>query len=247
MNKRGIIIILTIVVSMLVLSVTCIRRTDSPSEFSKGGKSIFHTSQIKDTLHTKQAAMSIYAYQPIQALQIIDTAVLVGNLSEWAADMYRAKIFSSTLMKDQLDSLLQGPKGACLDTARTISKRLLGHDSVKVDLKRLLDVWELLINIARMQDDTSQWLQCSYQFVDVCHQIGAEEETNALRTEAEIGAALCSFGQKDKGLAKLDSVIEQLSGIPSFTFAELDALIVALKRKIHVLASDDQYAETSPG
>jgi hypothetical protein len=48
----------------------------------------------KDTIHTRQAAMNIYGYQPLQALQIIDEAVAVGNLSDWQAEMCRARIYS---------------------------------------------------------------------------------------------------------------------------------------------------------
>ena len=40
-----------------------------------------------DSFYIRQAAMSIYAYQPIQALQILDSAVVVGNLSYWQADV----------------------------------------------------------------------------------------------------------------------------------------------------------------
>lgn len=74
----------------------------------------------KDTIHTRQAAMNIYGYQPLQALQIIDEAVAVGNLSDWQADMCRARIYSATLMRTQLDSLLGQPDGASLDTARSV-------------------------------------------------------------------------------------------------------------------------------
>ena len=48
--------------------------------------------------YTKQAAMNIYAYQPVRALQIIDLAVMVGNMSEFGAEMYRARIYSFSLM-----------------------------------------------------------------------------------------------------------------------------------------------------
>ena len=61
--------------------------------------------------YTKQAAMNIYAYQPVKALQILDSAVMVGNMSEFRAEMYRARIYNSCMMSDQVDSLLGGPKG----------------------------------------------------------------------------------------------------------------------------------------
>jgi AraC-like DNA-binding protein len=207
--------------------------------------------QPTDTLYTQQAAMSIYAYQPEKALRIVDSAVIVGNMSEWRADLNRARIYSSTQMFDQMDSLLGGSKNVRFDSARAIGERLLRHDSVKADMKRQLDVLEALSYSARMQNDTTGWLQRSREFVDICHLLGDSQKTNALRTEAEIGAALCAMGKQEQGMAKLDSVIYQLD--VSFhrendrgTFDELDALIIALKRKIVQLASHDKYAETVP-
>ena len=48
--------------------------------------------QATDTLYTQQAAMSVYGYQPERALQIIDSAVIVGNLNEMRADLNRMRI-----------------------------------------------------------------------------------------------------------------------------------------------------------
>ena len=207
--------------------------------------------QPSDTLYTQQAAMNIYAYQPIKALQIIDSAVVVGNVSAVRADIIRMRILSFTQMHDQLDSLLGGPKDVRLDSALAVGKRLLASDSIQENLKNKFDVLEMMSYSARMLNDTTGWMQYSRQFVDVCHEVGPEQDVNALRAEAEIGAALHSLGQHEQGMAKLDSAINQLEA--SFSredrpgaFAELDALIVALKRKIVVLGSHDRYAETMP-
>lgn len=249
--KSSKIIILTILVSVVTLTVGCTGWGDYSSKSTKDGKGTNRVDRTKDTLHTKQAAMSIYAYQPIKALQILDTAVIVGNIKDFKADVFRAKIYSSTLMKDQLDTMLHGPKGTCLDTARAIGERLLQHDSIKANLKWKLDVLEILVNTALLQEDTTQWLKRSCQYVDICHQLGKEQETNALRMEAEIGSALHCLGQHEQGMAKIDSVIDILEETfcrenDRATFDELDALIIATKRKILLLASHDQYAETIP-
>ncbi|MBQ8988614.1 MAG: hypothetical protein IJ067_02860, partial [Prevotella sp.] len=73
--------------------------------------------QPTDTVYSQQAAMAIYGYQPERALQIIDSAVIVGNISEVRGDVNRARIYSQSQMMNQLDSLLGGPKGVRLDTA----------------------------------------------------------------------------------------------------------------------------------
>ena len=63
--------------------------------------------------------------------------------------------------------------------------------------------------------------------------------------------ALHALGHHEEGMAKLDSVISQLDAAflredNRGTFNELGALIIALKRKILLLTSHDQYAEILP-
>ena len=233
--------------------------------------------QPTNTIYTQQAAMAVYDYDPVRALQIIDSAVIVGNLSDWQADMNRARIYSQTRLRERLDSLMHWPADARLDTARAIGERLLRHDSVKNSLEEQQNVLEVLAYAARLKKDTLTWLQRSRQLVEVCRRQGAE--TEALRNEAEVGAALCRMGQLDEGMAKLDSVIAVLneelrmkneefaSAVPSadegaspcpagnssffilhssFKFNELDALIIALKRKIGVMTATGQTVEILP-
>ena len=115
---------------------------------SKDGKTK-NMLQPTDTIYTQEAAMAVYDYDPVRALQIIDSAVIVGNLSDWQADMNRARIYSQTRLKERLDSLMHWPAGARLDTARAIGERLLRHDSVKNSLEEQQDVLEILAYAAR--------------------------------------------------------------------------------------------------
>ena len=201
-------------------------------------------AQPADTIHTIRVAMGIYGYQPERALQIIDSALIVGNIDEVQAEQCRARIYGMTLMHEQMDSLLGGPANIRLDSAQAIALRLLNNDYIKSNLTRLRDVYDILAYTERMQNDTLGWLHRSRQLVDVCHQIGPEAETDALRTEAEIGAALHAMGHEEEGMAKMDSVLALLND--KRTFSELDAYIIASRRKIVMLASHDRYAETLP-
>ena len=259
---------------LIIIVLAAILSGCTGGDGSKGGsqKSGANRAPLPtDTLYTRQLAMSIYAYQPLQALQIVDSALILGNMSEVQAEQCRARIYSHTQMYDQVDSLLGGPKDIRLDSAQAIGERLLNNDTIKADLKRLRDVMEILVYTDRMQNDTLGWIERSRQLVDVCREMGPEAEADALRTEAEIGAALCAMGQEKEGMAKMDSAIailneelrmkneEFATAHPttqadssffilhsSFKFNELDALIIALKRKIVILGSHNRYAETLP-
>lgn len=198
--------------------------------------------QPTDTVYTQRAAMAVYGYDPVRALQIIDSAVIVGNLSKVRAEVERARIYSMTQVKGRMDSLLHGPKGTSLDSGRVIGERLLEHDSLKQNLNLRQQLLEVLVYTARMQQDTLTWMQRSRELVDVCREQGLQ--TEALRTEAELGASLCYSGQMEQGMTQLDSVITALRESPSFKFNEFDAFIIASKRKIGVLNSMKRFAET---
>lgn len=214
----------------------------------KGGTSI---SQSSDTVHTIQAVMGLYAYQPVRALHLLDTVVMVGNASQVVADMNRALIYSSTMAREQLDSMLGGKEGIGLIKAKAIGERLLRIDTVKADVQMRHSVLETLAYTCRLQNDTLGWLNRLNELVEVCREEGPNAEIDALRAEAEIGAALHALGRHDEGSAKLDSVIYLLDS--SFErkenrgrFRELDALVIALKRKIVLLGSHNRYAQTLP-
>ena len=227
-----------VVVTAIFLVVGCTDKDARDTEKREG------TPQPSDTVYTQQAAMAVYGYQPERALQIIDSAVIVGNLSEVWGDVNRARIYSQSQMKEQLDSLLGDPKDVRLDTARAIAERLLLHDSLKTNPKLHQDVLEILIYTARQQEDTVRWLQRSRELVSESRKNG--DETKALRTEAELGASLCCSGQQEQGLTKLDSVIVAIGSLEPFRFYELDAYIIAAKRKIGVLSTFGREEETLP-
>lgn len=213
-----------------------------------GGKSdgaAKHEPEPTDTVYTQQAAMDIYGYDPVRALLIVDSAVIVGNLSPWRADKNRMRIYGQTVAAKRLDSLMHWTAGTRFDTVRAIGERLLRHDSIRNSLAGQLDVLEMMVIAARQQADTAARLRYSEQLVDVCRRYGSE--TEALRTEAEVGATLCSMGRQAEGQAMLDSVITNLEcRMEGGKFNELDALVIVLKRKISVLTAAGQSAEALP-
>ena len=207
------------------------------------GKSGHHVPQARDTLYTFSAAMDVYDYSPEQALRILDSAVIVGNVSEHEVDFGRMRIYSASHMRSAVDSLLRGPEGVRLDSARAIGTRLLQHDSIVGNLGRQQDVLECLLYTAQQRSDSVEAMRWASQLVDVCHRQGAE--TEALRNEAEVGLLMCQMGQTDAGLARLDSVIGLLDD-GNGRFNELDATIIAMKRKINALTTLKRYAEILP-
>ena len=99
------------------------------------------SSQPKDTLYTAKTVMSIYALQPERALQIIDSAELLGNLTTIKADYLRALVYSRSIESMQYDSAI------------LIAERLMENDKVLADDKLEEEVLEVLLYACRMDQD----------------------------------------------------------------------------------------------
>lgn len=173
---------------------------------------------LGDTIYTADAALAIYDSDPERALTILDSAVIVGNLDADLAMMLRAKVLSRSTTDLHFEEALH------------ICESLMESGFVDDPANRE-NVLDLLITITRRRGDNEQWVRWSTEKVDLCRQQG--DETEALRTEAEIGFILAKLGEEERGLAKLNGVIGALDEQRHFN--EMDACIIALKRKINLL------------
>ena len=171
-----------------------------------------------------EKAMEAMAYNPDKALNIIDSAYIVGNIPDFMADILRMKVYSQSLEEQRLDSTFE------------LGERLLRHDSVSLDPRRRLTVLDLLVNASNLSSNDEMLLKWTEQEASVCRELG--DDTEALRTEADRGAALSRLGHLEEGLKLIDNVINSLDGIRKFR--EMDTWIIAVRRKINIL-------ETLPG
>ena len=176
--------------------------------------------QADDTLYTEERAMDIYDREPERALRMIDSAEMVGNVTGYRAELLRARVYAYP--GDAMN----------LDTARQLGVALLEHDSVKGNVDNRMEVLRLLTDVARIHLDYPEQVKWASELATLCREQGNEIE--ALRTESEIGIVLTHLGQRNEGFLMLDKVIGQLDS--QCHFAELDACIIAMKRKLTALS-----------
>lgn len=188
-----------------------------------------HEAQPSDTLYSAETAMDIYDQDPSRALVIIDSALLVGNVDDDLATMLKAKIYSHSNKEQHLD------------TARQMLEGLMESNFVKDPDKREV-VLDLLVSTTRQQDNYEQCLRWATEKADFCRQQG--KVTEALRTEAEIGVILVELGEEENGIAKLNGVIASLEGQRHAD--EMDACVIAIRRKILVLKKLNRVEEVIP-
>ena len=187
-------------------------------------------SGAADTVYSEQAVLSVYGSDPQRALTMIDSGVLVGTLEPDLATLLRATVYCNS--SDEWP----------IDTACQMLEGLLETDLVAKNPSYHQNVLDLLINVSRRRSDNVSYLRWATEKADFCRQ--QDQETEALRTEAEIGAVLTLMGDVEKGLAKLDGVIATLDNMRHFN--EMDACIIALKRKIYVLFEVERPDEVIP-
>lgn len=195
-----------------------------------GSRGNERVAQPTDTVYTEKAVLNIYGSDPQRALTMIDSSLLVGNIDEDRATLLRARVYCYS------------PDEWPLDTVNQMLEGLLESDFAQKDPNNRQVVLDLLVYASRRRSDNVAYLRWSTEKAEFCRQRG--EETEALRTEAEIGAILTSMGEVEKGLSKLDGVIGALDKQRHFN--EMDACIIALKRKIYVLFEVERSNEVPP-
>ena len=194
------------------------------------GKSVRQLPHLGDTPYQQDTILVTYATNPERAKTLLDSALLLGNISEYRAQCIRARIYSKSLVEQRQDSAI------------LICKELLGHDSVRNDAAEQENILDLLIATSRAKPDNEQYIHWATQKAELCQQQG--QETERWRSEADIGLVMTHLGQEDEGLAKLDEAISHLDAPGSID--RMDAFIVAVKRKINALNAQRRYEEVIP-
>ena len=191
------------------------------------GKSVRQLPHLGDTPYQQDTILVTYATNPERAQTLLDSALLLGNISEYRAQCIRARIYSKSLVEQRQDSAI------------LICKELLGHDSVRNDAAEQENILDLLIATSRAKPDYEEYMHWAAQKAEVCHKQG--QETERWRSEADVGYVMTHLGKENEGLAKLDEAISRLDAPGSID--RMDAFIVACKRKINALNELHRYDE----
>ena len=192
-----------------------------------GGTSVRQLPHLGDTPYQQDTILVTYATNPERALTLLDSALLLGNISEYRAQCIRARIYSKSLVEQRQDSAI------------LICKELLGHDSVRNDAAEQENILDLLIATSRAKPDYEEYMHWAAQKAELCQKQG--QETERWRSEADVGYVMTHLGQENEGLAKLDEAISHLDAPGSID--RMDAFVVACKRKINALNELHRYDE----
>lgn len=220
--SRNIIVVVAILLMLMGCSGAGDKRVPQASERLRAGE-----QNSGNLLYTAAYAMRFVDTEPERALVLIDSARLVGNLSEVRADIQRARVYGRSLAEIRNDSAI------------LIAERLMLHDSVKADYDLQIDVLEILLDAYRLERDYEQALYWATRLSDVYREHGLS--LPLVYSNAEIGALMVRIGQQQEGLARIDSAVHQLADHRHYT--EMNLALLALKRKAEVSIEIGRYQE----
>lgn len=186
----------------------------------KGGRNAGATQRLGNTPYQEDSILMTYGSDPDRALTLLDSALLLGNISDYRAQFIKARIYSTAFAEQQK-----------LDSATIIAEALLAHDSVTSNNTERINILDLLISANRLRRDDERHLRWSREKAKILRRSG--NDTEYWRTTAEIGVVTIHMGQQAKGAALLDSAVAHLDRPGSIN--RMDAFVLAAKRKINTL------------
>lgn len=235
-----------IVLSLLLL-VGCTGKTpssDSPLANSR--------SSVPDTVYTEAKAMSIHLQDPERALLMIDSAVIVGNIS-WERGQYLKAItqyggfhnypLSRQICLDLIDKLKIGDlRFDSLDAEQITDNRYVIHKGSTIDIETLEHVYGLLVAISYSSSNFPAIIRYATEASRLAHVM--DKPVELARMESDIAFALSQTGKTDEGIDRLRSVLADLRQMD--TFNSVKAYHSASMNLLHILLNHKRHPEMVP-
>lgn len=186
------------------------------------------SQEAADSLYTEPAAMSIHRADPGRALVMIDSGVIVGNITKERGQYLKAVTQYSGLNDLSLS------RQTCLD--------LLGHQPSTLDSVTLMDTYSLLVSIEKHLDNHADVIRYATEASRLAHLNDDLAEVGKM--EATIAEMMLLMGNDEEGIERLRTVIEEMRQIDSFDGVK--TYHYTTLRLFHILLEYGRYAEIPP-
>lgn len=128
-------------------------------------KSVRQVPHLGNTPYQQDSVLVTYATNPKRALTLLDSAQLLGHISDYRGQFIRAKIYSKSLVEQQQDSAI------------LILTSLLTHDSVRNNATERENIYDLLITASRIKHDLEAYLHWATLKAELCRAAGQRAYT----------------------------------------------------------------------
>lgn len=184
-----------------------------------------HQPTDRDTLYTEAAAMSIHRNNPEQALVMIDSARIVGNIT-WQ----RAEYLKAVTQYGGLHNLPLA-RQTCLD--------LIERESAIKDSVTLERVYLLLTSIEYTAANHPAIIRYATEASRLAHALNMPDEVGKM--EAFIARSMAQTGRTDEGIERLKNTLANLREVD--TFSGVVSYQDASKKLLHILIDHKRFSE----
>ena len=190
-----------------------------------------------DTIYTEAKAMSIHLSKPEHAMQLIDSAVIVGNIS-WQRGQYLKAITQYGGLHNFVLS-----RQTCLDLLDTSNpKSLVSNLKTRNDSDDLQSVYALLVCVERGLNHDAAVIRYATEAAKLDHALNLPGQ--AANMEGNIAEVMARTGKTDEGISRLQTLIDELRKKDDFnymTFYHNTSMSL-----LHILLNHKRYAEIVP-
>lgn len=180
---------------------------------------------LSDSEYTEATAMSVHLAEPERALTIIDSAVIVGNLSR-----PRAEYLKAVTQYGGLDNMPLA-RQTCLD--------LLEHKEILTDTLTLEQTYILLASIEKSSCNYAAVIRYATEASRLAHASGRYHVVGKM--EGYIAHAQALTGHTNEGIDRLQGVIGELRQMN--TFEGVTSYHSVSKNLIHILNDNGRFPE----
>ena len=180
------------------------------------------------TIYTEAKAMSIHRTEPERALVMIDSAVIVGNITPSRSEYLRALTQYAGMHNYPL------ARQMCLD--------LLENKEASADTATLQQTYRLLTSIEYVSGDFPAVIRYATEASRLAHALDMPGEAGAM--EGYIAQAMAQTGRTDEGVERLKDVIGELR--QKYSFQVSKDYQSTSKKLLHILIDYERFDEAIP-
>jgi AraC-like DNA-binding protein len=184
-----------------------------------------HDVSGNDTLYTEGKAMSIYRSEPERAMAIIDSGIIVGNITPG-----RGKYLKAVTQYGGTEDL-SGARQMCLELVEE-----------RPDSETLQQTYQLLTLIEYSFSNLPAVILYATEASRRAHDLDMPIEVSKM--EGYIAQAMSQTGRTSEGIDRLRTTIANLRQMDSF--ASVTAYHNTSKKLLHILLDNERYADMVP-
>lgn len=218
---------------LIILYIVCVTLTACTGHDATGQ----HDGHATDTVYTEARAMSIHMTEPERALTLIDSAVIVGNISKQRGQYLKAVTQYGGLQNFALS------RQTCLDLLDGSNPQsLVANLNNRTDSDDLLCVYGLLAAIESMSENHAALLRYATEGSRLAHALNLPNEIG--RMEGFIARVMAETGKTDEGISHLQVTLGELRGDDNFN--AVMTYFNTSKALLHILLDHKRLTEMVP-